>query len=417
MSKGPRRKIALIENVRVALRAIRNNKLRATLTSLGIIIGVATVIAMMTVVGGINNIVVTEFSRMGANVFTLQKFPSIQISFDWRKYHLRKNLTMEDAAAIGRSCPSIDLVSPMVYRWRGETVRANRRKTDPSVGIAATTDNYLTVAGMTLDLGRNFTRREVDEGARVAILGYEVLDRLFPYGSPIGRELQIRGDHYRVIGVTERLGSMFGESRDNYVAIPMGAYIRKWDIDDFLQISLKAKSGVAVETAIDEVRAQMRIRHKLKLTQPDDFEIETRDSLMNSYASLTGSIFIAAIGIAMVSLLVGGIGIMNIMLVSVTERTREIGVRKAMGARKRDIARQFLIEAVTLSSLGGLVGVGLGVGGLLLASHFTDKLPIAFSAQSIILAVAFSLFVGVFFGVYPARRAAALDPIESLRYE
>jgi putative ABC transport system permease protein len=305
----------------------------------------------------------------------------------------------------------------MVYRWRGETVRANRRKTDPSVGIAATTDNYLTVAGMTLDLGRNFTRREVDEGARVAILGYEVLDRLFPYGSPIGRELQIRGDHYRVIGVTERLGSMFGESRDNYVAIPMGAYIRKWDIDDFLQISLKAKSGVAVETAIDEVRAQMRIRHKLKLTQPDDFEIETRDSLMNSYASLTGSIFIAAIGIAMVSLLVGGIGIMNIMLVSVRERTREIGVRKAMGARKRDIARQFLIEAVTLSSLGGLVGVGLGVGGLLLASHFTDKLPIAFSAQSIILAVAFSLFVGVFFGVYPARRAAALDPIESLRYE
>jgi putative ABC transport system permease protein len=417
MSKAPRRKIALIENVRVALRAIRNNKLRAGLTSLGIIIGVATVIAMMTVVGGINDIVVKEFSRIGANVFTLQRFPSISISFDWKKFHLRKDLTMQDAEAIKRSCPSVDLVSPMVYRWRGETIRANRRKTDPNVAIAATTETYLAVAGMTLDFGRNFTKREIDGGARVCILGYDVVERLFPYGSPIGRDVTMRGDRYRVVGLTERLGTMFGESRDNYIAIPMGAYLRRWDIDDFLQISIKAKSGVALEAAIDEVRALMRVRHKLKLTQPDDFELETRDSLMNSYASLTGSVFFAAIGIAMISLLVGGIGIMNIMLVSVRERTREIGVRKAMGARRRDIARQFLIEAVTLSSLGGLVGVALGVGGLMLASHFTDKLPVAFSAGSIVLAVLFSTFVGVFFGVYPARRAAALDPIESLRYE
>ena len=417
MNDQPHRRIALIENVRVALRAIRNNKLRAGLTSLGIIIGVATVIAMMTVVGGINQIVVKEFARMGANVFTVTRFPSIMISFDWRKFHMRKELQMEDAEAIRRSCPSVDLVSPFIYRWRGETVRANQRKTDPNVGVAASTEDYLTVAGMTLDLGRSFTKHEVEAGTKVCVLGYDVVDRLFPYGSPIGREILLQGDHYRVIGVTERLGTMFGESRDNYVAIPMGAYLRRWEVDDFLQVNVKAKRGVAIETAMDEVRAVMRVRHKLKLTQPDDFEIETRDSLMNSYSSLTGSIFIAAIGIAMISLLVGGIGIMNIMLVSVRERTREIGVRKALGARRRDIARQFLIEAVTLSSLGGLVGVALGVGGLLLVSHFTDALPIAFSADSIMLAVGFSLFVGVFFGVYPARRAAALDPIESLRFE
>jgi len=417
MSKTVHRKISLMENIKVALRAIAAGKLRAILTSLGIIIGTTTVITMMSVVGGVNSIVEKEFSRLGTNVFTLTKYPAITITFDWNKFRKRKNLTLEDAEAIQRACPAVDLVSPMIYQWRGDTVRAEGRKTDPDVEVAATTESYLAVSGYDLDLGRNLTKQEVLSGTGVCIIGYDVLEEVFPYGNPLNRVLKLRSDRYRVIGVVERQGSMFGQSRDNFVAIPIGAYLRKWKVDDDLQVMIKVKKDQTLATAMEEVRALMRVRHKLKLTEKDDFEMDTRESLMRSYSSLTGSIFFAAIGIAMISLLVGGIGIMNIMLVSVRERTREIGVRKALGARKRDISRQFLIESVTLSSLGGLTGVLLSVGGLYLITQLTDALPVNFSLSPVILAVGFSFGVGVFFGVYPARKAAGLDPIESLRYE
>lgn len=198
MSKATgKRRIGIGENIKMSMRAIAANKLRAALTSLGIIIGVATVIAMMSVVGGINQIVEKEFSRMGADVFTVQKTPSIHITFDWKKYRLRKDLQIEDAKAIKRNCPSVDMVSPMVYRWRGEIVRAEGRKTDPTVAVAATNEYYLPITGMSLDLGRNFTPREAETGARVCTLGYDVVERLFPYGSPIGRYVRIRSDRYR----------------------------------------------------------------------------------------------------------------------------------------------------------------------------------------------------------------------------
>ena len=415
--KRIKRRISFIENLRLALRSIGANKLRSGLTSLGIIIGVAMVIAMMSVVGGINEVVTSEFSRLGADVFIIQKYPAIAITFDWNKYRRRQDLTLEDADAIRRAAVHVDMVSPLAYRWRGDTVRAEGRKTDPDVGVAAATESYLPVTGMGLDMGRNFTPHEVRAGTPVIVLGHDVVDRLFLYGSPIGRHVRLRGERYRVVGVAEKRGSVFGDSQDNFVAIPLGAFTRKWRIRDQLQIHIKVKDGVPLSLAMEEVRALMRIRHKLKLTDPDDFEMETRDSLMTSYNSLTGSVFIAAIGIALISLLVGGIGIMNIMLVSVRERTREIGVRKALGARRRDISRQFLIEAVTLSLLGGLVGIGLAVGGLLLAGKFFESLPIALSLDAVILAVGFALGTGVFFGVYPARKAALLNPIDALRYE
>ena len=402
------------ESGRMALGSVRANAMRSVLTCLGIVIGVATVIGMLGIVAGINGMVTQELGRLGASSFFLQKFPVMRMG-SMREYRKRPDLTMEDAKAILAACPSVEMVSPEVS-FRAQQVRSGNNKTDPDVVLVGVTSSYASIAGVDVEHGRNFTPLE-DAGPRnVAIVGQDVVDRVFPYGNPIGRYLRVGSYRLQVVGVLEKRGAIFGESQDNIVAMPLPTVLRRFDPGDNLAITVKAKPDVPLSKAMSEVRSLMRVRHKLKLTEKDTFEIETKESLVSTWTNLTGAVFAAAVGIAGISLLVGGVGIMNIMLVSVKERTREIGVRKALGARPRDISRQFLIEACVLSFLGGLVGVGLGVGGLQIAA-LTDVLPVAVELPSVGLALGFSVLVGVCFGYFPARRAAKLDPIEALRYE
>jgi putative ABC transport system permease protein len=366
-------------------------------------------------VGGINNLVTGELDRVGASSFFLQKYPGVRVGF-MREYRLRPNLTSDDAKAILLACPSVESVSPSV-RFRSQQVRSGNNKTDPDVLLMGVTSSHSTVSGLSIQEGRDFTPLE-DEGPRnVAILGKDVVERVFPWGSPLGRFVRIGSYRLQVVGVLEKRGAVFGESQDNIVLMPLSTVLQGLDPEDNLAIAIKAKPDASLQKAMSEVRSVMRVRHKLKMTDPDTFELETKESLVAMWKNLTAAIFAAAVGIAGISLLVGGVGIMNIMLVSVKERTREIGIRKALGARPNDIARQFLIEASVLSLLGGVLGVGLSLGVLKVVSWVTDVMPLAFSVDSVVLALVFSLGVGISFGYFPARKAAKLNPIEALRYE
>jgi len=400
----------------MAVTSLASHKMRSFLTTLGIIIGVATVIAMMAIVNGVNGIVEGELSRIGANVFYVMKFPAVRISFDWRKYHKRPNLNLDDARAIKERIPTIRVVSPELWT-PGNQVRTGEKSTDPNVTAIGAEEGFLEINGLNLEEGRFFLPQEVAARRKLCLLGVDVVERLFPYISPIGRDIRIGPDQYEVIGVIEKRGVIFGESQDNIVVLPLGNLIAKFKEREDMSIGVQTQPGASVSKAIDAVRNLMRIRHKLTPSDEDDFELETRDTIMSAYQNMTGSIFAAAIGIAAISLIVGGIGIMNIMLVSVKERTREIGIRMSIGARRKDIRNQFLVEAVALSISGGILGVFLAIGGLYAAVKFYPTLPMQINLSHIALAVIFSMLVGIFFGVWPARRAAALDPIECLRYE
>jgi len=404
------------EYFRMAGTSLAAHKMRSILTTLGIIIGVATVIAMMSIINGVNGIVEGELDRIGANVFFLSKYPAVRISFDWRKYRKRPNITRMDAKGIIEKTDKVSLTSPQVYKM-GYTVHAGDKSTDPNVSLLGGDEAFLRINGLSLKEGRFFLPQEVLAKRNVCILGTDVVERIFPFRSPIGRNVRVGADQFQVVGILEERGAIFGESQDNLVLVPIGNIVSRDEDFEDMSIAVQAAPGVSVPKAVDAVRSVMRIRHKLKPNDPDDFEINTRDSIMTSYQNMTGSIFVAAIGIAAISLLVGGIGIMNIMLVSVKERTREIGIRKSLGARRKDIRNQFLVEAVTLSVTGGVLGVLFAVGGLQITTAYYSSLPMKLEMSTIILAVVFSAFVGIFFGVWPARRAAAMDPIECLRYE
>ncbi|MFQ5604959.1 MAG: ABC transporter permease [bacterium] len=397
----------------LALAAIRANKLRSILTTLGIVIGVLTVIAMQTFIEGLNKSVEQELADIGANTFYVQKYPAITMGGG--KYRNRKNITLDEANAVEERASLVSIVAPYEYRF-GVTVRHAKKRTNPNVILYGANESWLYTIGVYLEEGRFLSKVDIEFNRQVCVLGVEVVEKLFPFQNAIDQQVLIDGNRFTVIGVFEEQGKQFGQSQDNFAVIPISTFEKIYGSKRSIVIGVKADEGEFMSDAIDEVTGIMRVERGLAPGDPNDFEILTRDSLFETWKSLTNIVFAAAVGICLISLLVGGIGVMNIMLVSVTERTREIGIRKAVGAKRRDILFQFLVEAVVICEIGGLIGVlfGLGIGKLI--GVFTS-LPAAVPVWSIFLGLGFVSLVGIFFGIYPAAKASRLHPIGALRYE
>ena len=401
------------ESLKVAVGTLRAHKMRALLTCLGIIIGVTAVIGLLAIVSGIRDSVARQFSSIGAEMISINRWEWAS-SNDEDDVEKRKPLTMREYETV-RALPSVSIASPTVYTARDIVFRNVRVG---GVTVCGTNDVYPAIENWTVAEGRFLTADDVRATRSVVALGADVAQNLFPGGGGVDQEIRIGGQAYRVIGILERKGSIFGESQDNIVNVPYTSFAKHWGLSTRrdVNISALAAPGHSMQDTIDEIRGALRRVRRVPLDAPDDFAINTSDQLIATFNRITAGFFVVMIMIGGMALLVGGIGIMNIMLVSVTERTREIGIRKAIGARRRDIVVQFLIEAVILCLLGGAVGILLGVG-IAYAVAQVSPLPARVTPLSVALGVGVSTLVGLGFGLWPAVRAARLDPVEALRYE
>jgi putative ABC transport system permease protein len=415
------------ENILFAFRAIITQKLRSFLTLLGIMAGVATVIAMVSFVAGFNEAITGAFASVGTTLVQFQRFdprfggPRELIPEEQRR---RRALTLEDAAAIKRLGTLAAAVSTerSLGGLSATTAVKNRQGSEAQgPSIWGVVPDYLKANNTTLDDGRFFTESDLTHGSRTCVIGDDIVKALFPGRDPVGQEVLIQGSPLRVIGVLEKKGSQMGGSSDNNLLIPLTVFDElfppiKNGSGETLFIVTVPKDPAQVHEMTDQEVSILRQHRGLKASQPNDFGIFASEETLETFQQVTGSIAAAMIFIAGIALLVGGVGIMNIMLVSVTERTREIGVRKALGATRKDIAAQFLVEAVTLTCLGGAMGIGLGFGVAFLV-RFAFDFPAAAPLWSVVLGFGISTSIGLGFGLWPAMKAAKQDPIEALRYE
>jgi putative ABC transport system permease protein len=411
------------ENVRFAFSAMREHKLRSGLTVLGIVVGVATVIAMVSIVTGFNNNVIGNLQAFGANRIEFQKYedrfgPGGPSNDEEKR---RPNLTMDDVKAMREGMPDAAAVSGLIGMFDAEIHVKNGSLEANNPYVLGVDDQYPQATAYTVGHGRFFTAQEIDHSALEVVIGSEVKDAVFPSEDPIGKAITLNGLRYTVVGVLEKKGEQFGWSPDNKVVLPYGTFEKQFGFvvrkDGLSNISVVPKRTEDIDKMIEEGTAILRLRRRVPFNKPNNFAISTPDQLIGQFRSITGGITGAMILIALISLLIGGVGVMNIMLVSVTQRTREIGIRKAVGAFRRDIVGQFLTEAVTLSSLGGVIGVLVGGGLAALVRALPISLPAAVPVWSVLVGLIVSMSVGIFFGAYPAVKASRLDPIESLRYE
>ena len=407
------------EAFRVATASLRANKLRTALTLMGIIVGVTAVIAVVTIIKGLDQTVAQTFSSQGSTVFTISKVPLIIKSREeFVKFNRRKDVTHEDAEAIARLCPACWRVG--VAANAIETVKHADQKAENVQIRGVDPITMFDIDGVSVDTGRIWSESEGASGREICVVGPDMLKNLFadaPADRAVGQELRIDGRPYLILGVLEPRGSIFGFSRDNVVYIPYSTYQKAYGGRRSLITFIQVPSAEQLEVAQDQVRTIMRNRrHSTADDEDEGFALETQDVFLNLYGSATSNIYIVTIGVAAISLVVGGIVVMNIMLVSVTERTKEIGIRKAIGARRTDILTQFLIEAVTVTAIGGAIGVGTGFGLAYVISALIG-FPLLISVASAVLGVGVSSVVGIVSGLWPAWRAAKLDPIEALRAE
>ena len=403
------------EAFKVALQSLWANKLRSILTLIGVVIGVSSVIAVITLTNGVNRYVATKVYRYGADVFTLSRQSPVILTYEqWQKFQKRKNIKIEDYYAIRDNCKTCQSVGALLANT-GKVVYGNHSSDNTS--IRGWSWNMPAISNQDVVLGRSFVPADQQYASRVAIIGYDIVDKLMPSIDPIGQEIRVDGEPYTVIGVGDRQGSTLGVSQDNYVAVPITAYQHTYGTNDSVTIYVKAGSvGPALDRASDEARVLLRSRRHDAAGAEDSFELSTNETFVGLWKSISQTFLFVVIGIACISLVVGGIVIMNIMLVSVTERTREIGVRKALGARYQDILLQFLIEAASMSLVGGIIGIAAGAGVAKLVTLIVG-FPSDIAIWSVLVAIFVSAGIGIFFGVYPARQAARLDPIVALRSE
>jgi putative ABC transport system permease protein len=409
------------ESIAMAMAAIKAHKMRAFLTVLGVLIGVTTVIAMVSIITGLNRSMSQQIESLGSNVIYITKFEiGIQLDGPSEEERNRKAITFEDAQAVRELCPSIGAVSPQNWGPGAKSIKFQNNK-DSRFQLIGVLPDYEIVNNNYAVEGRFFTESDINYRSMVVVLGQDVVDVLFPSLDPIGKEVTLSGSNFSpkkmmVVGMMEKRPSILGESQNNFVLLPYYTYKKLYPEEKDLLLIARPKSPDLMSQAIDEITQVMRLRRGVPADKPNDFSVSTQEDLMDMYRKITSAIYLVMVVISSIGLLVGGVGVMNIMLVSVTERTKEIGIRKAIGARKKDILWQFLIEAMTLSGSGGILGIIIG---LLLGELVAAVTPLSASVSLfwIVLGFSFSVSVGLIFGIYPAYRAAKLDPIVSLRYE
>ncbi|HKO58663.1 MAG TPA: ABC transporter permease [Thermoanaerobaculia bacterium] len=408
--------MSIRETFKMALGALRTNRLRSALTMLGVAIGVFSVIGVMTALSVIQGSIESGLSFLGSNIFQFAKYPTVSTNDPETKFANRKNITIENALAYKRLMD--DTANAICFKIfdRGKPVSYNRVKVQ-GMTIVGTNDAFLVANSFSISYGRNLSPEDVDLARNVTVVGADVPKKLFRNETPIGKTIKLNEKPYQIIGVLEEKGSSFGSSQDDLILVPITRFLEDWGrANRTINIATQSTTQATYNQTLDKAIGAMRAARGLKLSQENDFEIYSNDTLVSAFAQIAGTIRIGAFVVSAIALLAAGIGIMNIMLVSVTERTREIGLRKAIGARKPDIVRQFLLEAIMLSEVGGLAGILTGVLG---GNGFAVWLDISmvFPWGWAITGLIVCSLIGIGFGFYPAWKAASLHPIEALRYE
>jgi len=404
-----------IESAGIALEAIWSAKLRSFMTVLGNIVAVTSIIAVVSLIQGLNASVKQQIlNQAGADSFAVQQFPITRSDDEFDKVRSNPRVTLNDMRAIHRAAS--DAITAVMADSSGRGRITYRDKSLEGLQIQGVTQEYVNFSSFDAERGRLMSPTEVQSARPVAVVGWGIADRLFGDGDPIDKVIQIEGVHFRIVGVSQKRGAFLGQTQDEFAVIPLTQFQMLFGSRRSLELMVKPRDLNAITYAMDEATLALRSARRLKPRQPDNFGMFTSDTILDLYHNATNGIFAVLVGVVGLSLVVGGIVIMNIMLMAVTERTREIGLRKALGARRSDIMSQMLTESVVLSMFGGVIGTIFGIAIALVIASFTP-IPAAVEVWSVVLGIGITAIVGLFFGLYPAMRAARLDPIEALRRE